>query len=681
MKTIKIHTLQLKNFKGLKKLEVEFGGCNTTIYGENATGKTSVQDSFTFLLFDKDSQDRVPGEKESSFNIKTKSADGQALHGLDHSVKGVLEIDGKEIVLQKIYKEKWTKKRGESERELTGHTTDYYIDEVPVKKKDYDEYIGDIMDEKLFKLITNVLYFNEHLNWKERREILLEIFGDIEDSVVIDSNPKIKDLLKILGDNSIEEARAKIKGKKKLLNDDLKAIPVRIDEIYQMMPEQIEEGEISSLTSRREDHAAHVILIDSRIADVDSKIMELGSIQKHWDLKNRELSKKKTQLSELRSRLEQEASTKANKLQIKANLLRDNLSEHSSMISKYKSNNTAVTEKISKLDSDIKNLRERYSKVSDEQLSMDESFICPTCHQELPEDDQLEKTRKLKENFDTDKKKRLADINAEGKRLVAEKAEYMENLAKLQENILSKEKALEDIKASILEVEEQIKEEADNRNSEEVYSNPEYIELSNEIYALAAELDNPDELQEKERESLLVQKSNLNEKRKADLEEIAEIDKLLATSEQVKKWNIRIEELRAQECQLAAEFAKLEGYEFMTEEFIKSKVEMLESRINSKFEYVNFKMFNMQVDGGLEETCEAMINGVPFSNANNAARINAGIDIINTLTQHYQVHAPVWVDNAEAVNQLGDCSSQLIRLVVSEDKELRVIETDERLGA
>ena len=137
--------------------------------------------------------------------------------------------------------------------------------------------------------------------------------------------------------------------------------------------------------------------------------------------------------------------------------------------------------------------------------------------------------------------------------------------------------------------------------------------------------------------------------------------------------NKRITELEAQENKLAEELADFEGSEFSILEFTKSKVDAIERKINGKFKQVKFKMFDVQNNGGEVECCETLINGVPFSDANNAAKINAGIDIINTLCHHYDVYAPIFIDNRESVTKLIDSDSQIVNLIVSEaDKKLRV---------
>ena len=140
---------------------------------------------------------------------------------------------------------------------------------------------------------------------------------------------------------------------------------------------------------------------------------------------------------------------------------------------------------------------------------------------------------------------------------------------------------------------------------------------------------------------------------------------------------LRIEELKADEKKLAKEYERLESELFLTEEFIRTKVRMLDSKINGRFKHVRFKLFDQQINGALNECCEALINTngcwTPYSDANAAGRINGGIDIINTLSEFYKFEAPIFCDNAESVTQLTETKTQVFRLVVSEkDKSLRI---------
>jgi len=163
-------------------------------------------------------------------------------------------------------------------------------------------------------------------------------------------------------------------------------------------------------------------------------------------------------------------------------------------------------------------------------------------------------------------------------------------------------------------------------------------------------------------------------------DEIERIDKIidllnkdilqLDTNQRVDK---RVVELKNQERILASEFENLESDLFVIETFIRTKVSMLEEKINSKFKHATFRMFTEQINEGLTECCDTTFNGVPYNSLNNGARINIGLDICNTLAEHFRVTLPVFLDNSEAVTEMFETSAQQIKLFVSKkDKVLRI---------
>ena len=154
----------------------------------------------------------------------------------------------------------------------------------------------------------------------------------------------------------------------------------------------------------------------------------------------------------------------------------------------------------------------------------------------------------------------------------------------------------------------------------------------------------------------------------------------LAKKDQAERAKARIEELEKEERELAAEYEKLEHELFLIDQFIKTKINLLESRINNKFKMARFKLFDVQVNGGVVECCETVYDGVPYGDLNNAARINIGLDIINTLSEHYGFEAPIFIDNAESVTELVGTNAQMVRLIVAEaDKQLRVESNNKKL--
>jgi len=230
MKQITLHRLVLQNFKGFTFV-LSAEDADTNVYGANATGKTTLADAFSWLLFDKDSLGRA------DFEIKNLDAMGNEEHGLDHSVEGLLSVNGTLTSLKKIYREIWTKKRGSAQAMFTGHTTEYFIDGVPVQKKDYVAHVTDLAgEESAFKLLTSPTVFPA-LHWQKQRALLLEICGDITDTQVIESDSKLTPLLEILGKRSIDDHRKVIASRRNEINKELEKIPVRIDEVRRGLPE------------------------------------------------------------------------------------------------------------------------------------------------------------------------------------------------------------------------------------------------------------------------------------------------------------------------------------------------------------------------------------------------------------------------------------------------------------
>lgn len=647
--------LELKNFKGIKDLVINFGDV-TSISGKNATGKTTVVDAFTWLLFGKDSKDRT------TFNIKTLDANGEELHGLEHSVTGELEVDGQAITIQRLYKEKWTKQRGQAQAELKGHTTEYFINEVPTSMKDYQARVNQIFEENKFKLVTSPLYFT-NLKWQDQRKMLLEIIGDIDEETVINYNPSLEPLRNLLTDG-IDNLLKVVKAKISKLKDNVKSIPFRIDECNNSIIDEdfqalefrkrgIESG-IKSLDESIEDKSK----VNDRKLELSNKIFELKQqFQAKYNKAKSDMELPKMQLKndmrELEYKLQDQERDYRTAVRTEEHLEREIVEGKNS---------------ISKLKFENEGLREEFSKVKGETLEIDESqFVCPMCKREFETNDIEAKKAELLSNFNTDKEERMKNIQARGKTNNATIAKIEANISTLNNKLIETSEYINGIKQKVEETKEQI-----NNLSVQLSISDCTKEIKFEgMEELKAEIKNLED----EMRSISIGDSNMELKvRKANLvKELEEVNRLLAGRENNDKLILRIKELQAEERGLAAKIAELEGQQFMCEEFIRTKVELLEGSINNKFAgSISFKLFNKQINGGLNECCEATVNGVPFSNANTASQINAGLSIVNTLSKHFNVQAPIFIDNAESVNKIGETDSQLIKLIVSLDNTLKV---------
>lgn len=657
---IKLISLSITNFKGIKNLFLDLEGEDARLFGENATGKTTTFDAFTWLLFDKDSQNK------KDFQIKTL-VDGKAVSKLDHEVEAVLEVDGRQLTLRKVFKEKWTKKRGSITESFSGHTTDYYVNGVPAKKKEYEEAIADLVEEDVFRLLTNPSQFNEQLHWKDRRDLLLEIAGDITDEEVIASDKKLAKLLEVLNGNSIEDHRKIIAAKRRDINKEIDLIPVRIDEIHRGLPD------VSGLDeSKIKDDINKISL------DIEAKNEQINSIKNGAETNElkKQISDIELQIANVRNEHTQNEQQELYKLKARLQEEQSNLTIMRSDLRGLEQQKQSNLQLINNYEAQMQQLREDYVDAQSEyerqsklEFNHKDECVCPTCEQELPEE-QIEaaitKFNLNKSNLLEQIVKKQADINTKGKELKAKSEEIKEENESLQKKI---DKITEQGKKKASEIEklEQSIEEAES-TVKPVEENEQYIKLNDEKKELELQIKR---LEQSVEESINKVRAEIS---KLKTEDQAALQDDLSKFKQVNTAKERIKHLEEQEKALAAEFEELEHQLYLTEVFTRKKVNMLTEKINSKFKHARFNLFKENINGGLEEICETTFDGVPYSSGlNNAARINVGLDIINTLSEHYGVRAPIFIDNAESVIDLIDIDSQVISLVVSKgDKELRI---------
>ncbi|RJP48767.1 MAG: hypothetical protein C4586_08615 [Anaerolineaceae bacterium] len=649
MKKISLKKLVLKDFQG-GNFTLESNGQDVHISGDNGVGKTRLISAFTWLLFNKDSLGR------NDFQIKNLDATGEAAHGLEHTVEAVLDVNGDLVTLKKVYVERWTKQRGRAHAEFSGHTTNHFIDEIPVSEKDYKARIAEITgDEARFRLLTSPTTFPA-LHWKEMRSILLSVCGDISDQDVINSDEKLFALTAILGKRKLDDHKKVVAARKAEINGELGKIPVRIDEVRRSLPdiagldkdalwnEQLRlEGAISDAKLRKQgvDTGGAIADLTKQLKAIDSDLYRME--RAHSD-----------EIGKTVGRLSGEVTEAYEKLRAS----RNRLDAIDGEINRKKSS-------VSALENDLDRYRSQWGGIEAERFQDTTAEACAACGLSLPAGRVQEARNKALKLFNDTKANRLAEITRKGVQLSDERDG-------LQSQIAALETEKQGLTVTIPEAE---------KRHQELTAERDAVKKQAEDYSAIPG-----------RAALLAQKTDIEQKITAAKGSVAqdtakieqEIDGMETTLKGVKekhgrfetreKAEKRIEELKAEEKKLASEFEQLESELFLCEQFIRTKVSMLTDRINSRFEIVRFKLFNVQVNGGLDECCEITVNGVPYNGGlNNAARINSGLDICRTLSQHYGLLAPVFVDNAESVTSLVKMDAQVIRLVVSAlDKTLRV---------
>lgn len=640
MRNVFIKEISIENFKGCTNAKYSFGNKNT-VSGANASGKTTMFDAVTWALFNKDS---LGVEK---FNIRPLDADGKQIDNVEIKVEVTFVVDGKEKVLTKVQKQNWVKKRGFSESTLQGNVNSYEVDGYPKTEKDYKECVADIVSEDLFKMLTSPTYFTS-LKWKEQREILMKFVADVTDLELALGNPQFAELV-----DEIEKAPStddiQKKYQKALTEWKKKAaeIPVRIDEARKQKVDidlaELELGKRSIQEQLQE--------------NLDKQIAEDGLLESFKNISN-DIAELQIAQQQLKVNANKDSYTKRIEIKAKADeVLFEKETEERTLAKRQRE----LSVQNSRLDRDKESLKELQGKFRElQERKFDEnSLFCKLCGQPLP----LTDREALKGDYERNRTKELNEITTRGNALNDEIKEIKANIEKLTDEISATEqrvKELEDEYKNVLAEKENV---VENVNVEE---SAEYKELSKQI--------------EDKKKQLLELSDMENAKKMLKAEEIIlrnqldNIEREIAKSELNDIFDDRIAELQGEQKIVAQKVADQEKMIYLLEEFIRFKMEAISSNINEKFDGVCFKLFENQLNGGLKECCECTVNGVPYSSLNNGHRIVAGLKIIKALQELYGVSAPIFVDNAESVNDFNfpKMDSQLILLAVSNDKKLKI---------
>lgn len=663
MKHIRIKSFELENFKGIKSQLFSNLQQENFIYGKNKAGKTTLFNSFIWTLFGKDANDR------SDYKIKPIDENGNDIPKLESSAKYVLDVDGEEISIKRVYKEHWKKQRGSLEATFEGNKTEFYWNDVPMKKSEFNEKVADLVNEKIFKLITNPYAF-ENLSKEEKRQVLVSIVDEISDEDIFKLDPDFEILKEKTSNKSFEEYSKQIKFSIKTTKENLDAIPIQISEVERSKPDPINTELIHS----------EIKDFQEQIDSIDSKIENKSSINdevfEHNNSIKDEIYKIENEITTidlaLRKQAKQESfvdTSKIDELNQSILNLQNNISRKHSSVRDYTQSIDDYKKRIIEIQTEQTKLREEWNVENSKTFVFDEeNLICQTCKQHLPEQDIEEQKEILQRNFNSKKSENKSTISKKGKSLTASIENFQVQIKDLENRISTENTEIDKLSKQCDNLQKQLEVEKQNtaqpKDEEEIYNN---LKVSDaKISKLNIELS---KLKSKLKEVKVVDLSELKNTKIEIQSKIDESKKLLVTNELIQKADERINELKTQEKELAKIISELELEIFLIEKFNKLKSDQLEKSVNKLFKFVEFKLFKTQVNGAEVPTCEALINGVPFDTTNTASQINAGLDIINTLCRINNVTAPIFIDNRESVTDLIPTESQIINLVVDPKQE------------
>ena len=649
MKELKLVSLKCEKFKGFAEKEFVFEGNNARVYGANGAGKSSLNDAFLWLLFGKNAAG------ETDFEIKPRGKDGALLFpGSETVVSAEITIDGDSVRLKRVLKEVWTTKRGAIEKVFSGNTTDFFIDDFPVKKAEYEKKIADVVAENVFRLISSTTNFFK-MSPKDQRETLFHLTTAFTDYELSKGHPKFESLSEMLNGHTIEELRKKLSLERRNLSENRNTIPARLDELSKIKGSYIgidfdsAKKEAERLNTEKEVLAIEKWKIESDYSagDLEQKLKECTADMKILQRENQLHKASQTGVSKwFHEKIVQEERVK---------FLDQSDFRIGNEIGRKKN-------EIEFLESQVQSLREEYAAEDKKKPVFGKE--CPTCKRPYEE----AALRATETKMLAEKKARMDEICKRagelGNQIECHKKELVSldaEKSKVQKDLLEAKESL--AKIVLLDEEEKAK---------PIQDLPEY----------ASKMEVLKETERKLQEMITAKSSGKEEavaevdlKIKAIDAEILSVQSTLMKEQSLEDTKNRIAELEEIAKKYATKIEEIDEKIFLCEEFTKYKVYAIEESINGKFEITTFSLFKEQINGGIADTCEAMKDGIPYSDLNNGSKVNVGIDVANSLSKHYGVSVPLFIDNAESVTEIMNTTGQSIKLYVSaEDKELRSVE-------
>lgn len=640
---MKILRLELENFRGIKNLVIDFDGKDTDIFGANGTGKTTVANAICWLLIDR------PATEEPDFDPKTTGA-----HGIHHVATVEIETEsGNQISLSKDFYEKWTRKRGAAESEFTGNTTDYFIDGVRAKKKQYTATVeracGTSLDN--LKMLMVLGYFADTMSTDDKRRILFEMAGDFTDADVFARNAELQDLAPYLlmpgssGKSYAIDQWQKIAKEQRLkLNRDLELLPTRIDEASKSIPEEVADEAALQTELQR---------LEKEKTAVEEERRALSTEDGKKDAVRTAVASLRVEMENARAAYIKDGVEKNRDIHAAIDKLSSEkriLAEEVDTIKRKVRDAEAQKERMAKLRTA---LMEEYAAAQAEQWDAGKE-TCPTCGQTLP----AEKVQELRAAFNERKAQQKESINRRGQECSKAKIQEMEEtIAAQTANLTEKEASLTDMA-----------ERLQNLQGSLIAQPP--FEATDEYILIAQRME---ELHDAERigDSAQDETARHYDAKVQEIQAaIAATNLRIAEAKTAAESKKRVAELEASLKDTAAQLEHIEHGIHLAEEFIRTKARMVTESINGHFRLVRFVLFREQINGGLKEICEPTLENkagewVEYRSANYAAQVNAKLDIIGALSKHYGVTLPVLMDQAESVTAPLETDGQLIRLIVS----------------
>ena len=649
---IKFKKIRIRNFRGLVSFEANLEGRSVRISGANGLGKSSVADAITWVLFGKDSRRRT------AFPIDPVDDEGRIIHNLDVSVELEMLIDGQPTTLRRRRQEKWVQKRGMTREQLDGHQTTCYIDGRPLPSSDFSSHVDTIVKEELFRALTTPDYFPS-LPMDQQYRLLVKIVGTRTLAEIAAKDEEALKVVDELGQRSIDQYRQGLTYDLQRTRKELETIPVRLSEVQGFI-EQVKAKGADGKTAQR-----HAKGIEEKLRQVTQEIDSMAGVVRAENARYNDQRAYIQQLRQQRAAIEDRIE--------KQN--REARTLHQSLVCKAKEELEATEERhtaaktmlglherrLKDLEQHLTDFRSRWEEV--ERLSFSwnaEEAVCPTCGQPLPQDQAEQKRVEAEMRFNERKMRQQDALDEEGKKLAASKQRLQDLSAAAREEMATAERLMPEARERLSKAEAEPIEQADYHDASD------WQRLSSEIDQRMKELEQTTQAQEPP------QLAALRTEEQAYRTELRLLQQTIDRSKQIDEYIRREKELQKQRTTLSGDIARMQTRLEAAERLQLMEANDLQKRVNELFPSVRFRLSRELLNGREVGHCELSVDGVPYSGLSTSERINAGLELINALARHYNIVAPIVIDNAEAVNKVAPTLGQQILLEVSPAKKLSV---------
>ena len=657
MKKIIFKSLSLLNFKGIRNLHVSFGENLTVISGRNAAGKTSIADAIMWVLFD-------VGYDGNKLEPKTFDKNHEIIKEIPHEAELTLLVDGDQIVLKRSLSDAW---KGDK----CTNTYKYYVDGDVTTAGDFKKVVEDICPDSVFRRISSATNFCS-LPWQKQRELLESLADKYTTQDITQGDERFDFVVEELKKKTIADLIHHIKYKRKEVQKQLDAVPVRLAELNKSLPEAQDWDALSTEKSN----------LNDKLVELANKMQAIrigGADKVRYDgiLKKIEFAeKRKRNMEQGAMNLATEQATKHQSDVITTNIA---VKKAQSLVDDLKATMRGYTEseihakdKKEECERKVVDINNRLDELSKSRWSWNaEDGICPHCGQPLPAEDVERIKKESKDRFNERKSNASKKIQEEFNGIQQEYTDAKNILEKLDNDrmvttnqLVKANKTLKEAEFKKLEVDA----EKPKTYEQILAEKEEYQQVVKEIADLQAELNKPSASSDENAKML----AELEKEREPIGIRYNEVLELLATKETYDRISELIEKAKQDKESYQNQLDELDEQLDLANEYNKKSCQLLEENVNGHFSYVKWAMFTQDLDGNMKPYCECYHDGVPYSRLNGAAKVNAGIDIANTFSRFYQVSAPMVLDECESVNDpIYSGDQQQIRLKVTTDDKLK----------